>query len=76
MQIQCRRVVITGLGAVTPIGCTAESFWEGIKSSKSGISSIENFDASQHATTFGGEIRDFEPTEWMTPKQAKTMELF
>ncbi|TET36380.1 MAG: beta-ketoacyl-[acyl-carrier-protein] synthase II [Planctomycetota bacterium] len=76
MNCECRRVVITGLGAVTPIGGTAETFWEAVKAGKNGISLIENFDASQHAVRFGGEIKDFEATEWMTPKQAKTMDRF
>ncbi|MHC4663384.1 MAG: beta-ketoacyl-ACP synthase II [Planctomycetota bacterium] len=76
MSNERRRVVITGLGAVTPIGCDAAAFWEGIKTGRSGISNIESFDASQHSVHFAGEIKDFDPSVYMTPKAIKTMDRF
>jgi len=76
MNCETRRVVITGIGAVTPIGITTETFWESVKAGKGGISPIESFDASKHAVSFGGEIKDFIATDWMTPKQVKTMDRF
>ena len=52
-----RRVVITGLGAVTPCGIGVNNFWNSMKSGKSGISTIENFDTTLHHVTIGGEIK-------------------
>ncbi len=71
-----KRVVVTGMGMLTPLGNTVESSWEGILAGKSGITPIEHFDASGFATQFCGVIKDFEPTEYVDKKDLKKMDLF
>src|SRR5213593_3920669 len=56
-----RRVVITGLGAVTPIGNDVETFWSNLKNGVSGIRKIESFDTSAYDCRIAGEVRDFDP---------------
>ena len=57
-----RRVVVTGLGVVTPLGCELDDVWESVCSGKSGISSIERFDCREFKVRIGGEIRNFDAT--------------
>lgn len=71
-----RRVVVTGLGAVTPIGNTVEEFWSGIRSGKVGIGPITKFDASEYKVQIAAEVKDFVAKERMDFKAAKRMELF
>ena len=71
-----RRVVITGLGAVTPLANTVSETWDGIINGKSGISSIDSFDISPFTTTFGGVIRNFDISEYIPAKDAKRMDGF
>lgn len=71
-----RRVVVTGMGAVTPIGNNVESFWNGIKSGKCGIDKVTHFDASGFKTQIAGEVKDFDPTEFMEKKEARKMDRF
>jgi len=71
-----RRVVITGLGAVTPLANTVQETWEGIINGKSGISPIDSFDISSFATTFGGVIRNFDISQYIPEKDAKRMDGF
>lgn len=71
-----RRVVVTGLGIVSPLGNDLASSWDGIVSGRSGIGPITNFDASAFTTRIAGEVRDFDVTQWVTPKDAKKMEEF
>jgi 3-oxoacyl-[acyl-carrier-protein] synthase II len=71
-----RRVVITGLGAVTPIANTVPETWDGIINGKSGISPIDSFDISPFASTFGGVIRNFDITQYIPDKDAKRMDGF
>ena len=71
-----RRVVITGLGAITPLANTVEETWEGIINGKSGISAIDSFDISQFATTFGGVIRNFDISQYIPIKDARRMDGF
>jgi len=71
-----RRVVITGLGAVTPLANTVAQTWAGILDGKSGISAIDSFDISPFATTFGGVIRDLDIGQYIAEKDAKRMDGF
>ena len=71
-----RRVVITGLGAVTPFGIGVDKFWESLKAGKSGISTSESIDISKHVVKISGEVKDFHPEEYMEPKVAKKMDRF
>ncbi len=72
-----KRVVITGLGAITPIGCEKDRFWNAIIEGKSGVDLITRFDTSDFKTKIGAEIRDFDPQEYgIKPKDAKRMDLF
>lgn len=71
-----RRVVVTGLGAVTPIGNTVEEFWSGIRAGKVGIGPITKFDASEYKVQIAAEVKDFVAKERMDFKAAKRMELF
>lgn len=71
-----RRVVITGLGAITPLANTVSETWEGIINGKSGISPIDSFDISSFATTFGGVIRNFDITQYIPAKDAQRMDGF
>ena len=71
-----RRVVITGMGAVTPIGNTVDAFWDGIKSEKVGIGPISKFDTSDYKVTLAAEVKDFVAKERLDFKSAKRMEVF
>ena len=71
-----RRVVVTGLGAVTPIGNTVDEFWTGIKEGKVGIGPITKFDASEFKVQIAAEVKDFVAKERMDFKAAKRMEPF
>ncbi|QWF71479.1 beta-ketoacyl-ACP synthase II [Methylomonas paludis] len=71
-----RRVVITGLGAVTPLANNVADTWDGIINGRSGISSIDSFDISSFATTFGGVIRNFNIGDYIAEKDAKRMDGF
>ena len=71
-----RRVVITGMGAVTPIANNAPDTWQGLLAGTSGISNIQHFDASALATTFAGTINNFSIDGVISPKDAKKMDLF
>lgn len=71
-----RRVVITGLGAITPLANTVSETWEGIINGKSGISAIDSFDISSFATRFGGVIRNLDITQYIPGKDAQRMDGF
>jgi len=71
-----RNVVITGLGAVTPIGNTAPVFWQALCAGRSGIATITRFDASRIPTRIAGEVKDFKPEPFMDPKEARRADLF
>jgi 3-oxoacyl-[acyl-carrier-protein] synthase II len=66
-----RRVVITGIGAISPIGTGVDEFWEGLTTGRVGIGPIEGFDASNLPVRIAGEVRDFQPDRWLTPKEVK-----
>ena len=67
-----RRVVVTGIGLVTPLGIGTEETWQALLAGKSGIGPITHFDHTDFATHFAGEVKDFDPTRWMTTREAKT----
>ena len=71
-----RRVVVTGLGLVTPVGNTVTESWANILAGKSGISPIEHFDVSAFSTRFGGSVKDFDISPYLNPKEARKMDLF
>jgi 3-oxoacyl-[acyl-carrier-protein] synthase II len=71
-----RRVVVTGLGAVTPIGNNVPEYWEGLSSGRNGVAQITLFDASRHACRFAAEVKSFEPAGWLEAKEAKRWDRF
>ena len=71
-----RRVVVTGMGAVTPIGVGVHTFWESIKQEKIGFAPITRFDASDYKCRMAAEVKDFRPEDFMDKKSARRMELF
>ena len=71
-----RRVVITGLGAVTPIGNDVSQYWEGLRSGRNGVAGITLFDASRHACRFAAEVKGFDPSGWLEPKESKRWDRF
>ncbi len=70
------RVVITGLGAITPIGNNVDDFLLGLKSGLNGIDKINLFDASNHACRFAAEVKNFDPTGILEPKESKRWDRF
>jgi 3-oxoacyl-(acyl-carrier-protein) synthase len=71
--VPSRRVVVTGLGAVTPIGLTAELTWQGLLEGRSGVSLITELNLEEYPTKIGGIVRDFEPERYMDRKEARRM---
>lgn len=71
-----KRVVITGLGAITPIGIGKENFWSSLIQGKSGIGYITRFDTTDYDTKIGAEVKDFDPTDYIDKKEAKRMDRF
>jgi 3-oxoacyl-[acyl-carrier-protein] synthase II len=71
-----RRVVVTGLGMITPLGGSVAKTWDGIRAGRSGIGPITRFDTTGLETTIGGEVRDFDPLEYMDRKQARRADRF
>jgi 3-oxoacyl-[acyl-carrier-protein] synthase II len=73
--VQMRRVVITGLGVMTPVGNTVKDLWENLKNGKSGIDRITRFDPTQYSTQIAGEIKDFDASAYIDKKEARRMDL-
>src|ERR671936_2396675 len=71
-----RRVVITGIGAVTPLGNDVETSWQNLLAGESGAGPITYFDSSDFPVHFSCELKDFEPTQWIERKQARRMDRF
>jgi 3-oxoacyl-[acyl-carrier-protein] synthase II len=71
-----RRVVITGLGVIAPNGIGKEAFWKAITEGKSGIGRITRFDASEFPSQIAGEVRDFDPSQFLEAKEARRLDRF
>jgi 3-oxoacyl-[acyl-carrier-protein] synthase II len=71
-----KRAVITGLGAVTPIGNNVEDFWANLIKGKSGAAAITKFDTTHHKTKFACEVKDFDPLQYINRQEARKMDLF
>lgn len=71
-----RRVVVTGMGLVTPLGTNLEDSWQGILAGRSGVAPIEGFDTSAFTTRFGAQVKDFDVENFMSKKDARKMDLF
>lgn len=69
-----KRVVITGIGAITPIGKDVKTTWEGLLEGRSGIDQIKSFDTSKHVVTFAGEVKDFQPESQFDPKEIRRLD--
>ncbi|MGJ5641633.1 beta-ketoacyl-ACP synthase II [Formosa sp. S-31] len=74
--MELKRVVVTGLGALTPIGNTKDEYWEGLVSGKSGAAPITYFDAEKFKTKFACELKNFNPTDFLDRKEARKMDRF
>ncbi len=74
--MELKRVVVTGLGAITPIGNDVQSFWQGLVNGKSGAADITKFDATDFKTKFACEVKDFDVSQFLHRKEARKMDLF
>jgi 3-oxoacyl-[acyl-carrier-protein] synthase II len=75
-QVDRKRVVVTGLGAITPIGNTLAEYWDGLMSGRNGIAPITLFDATRHDCRIAGEVKGFDPHVYLDRKEAKRMDRF
>ena len=71
-----KRAVITGMGAITPLGNTVDKFWQSLLDGKSGAAAITKFDASKHKTRFACEVKDFDPLQYVSKPEARKMDLY
>ena len=71
-----RRVVVTGLGMVTPVGNDTATSWAAVVRGQSGIAALTQFDVSNYTTRFGGSVKDFDPTVCLAAKDARKMDIF
>src|SRR5437867_13109760 len=71
-----RRVVVTGVGMITPLGATVEKTWEGIRAGRSGIGRITRFDTTGLETTIAGEVRDLDPTQYLHRTEVRRADRF
>jgi 3-oxoacyl-[acyl-carrier-protein] synthase II len=71
-----KRVVVTGMEAITPIGNTLSDYWEGLKTGRNGIGRISAFDPARHASQIAGEVKDFDPTDFLDKKEVRRMDRF
>ncbi len=76
MKCSTRRVVVTGMGIVSPVGNDVESAWRAVLDGRSGIAPIDTYDTSQYTTRFAGLVRDFDATQWMGPKDVRKTDPF
>jgi 3-oxoacyl-[acyl-carrier-protein] synthase II len=73
---EAKRVVVTGMDAITPIGNSLEEYWAGLVAGRSGVARITHFDASQHATQIAAEVKGFDPGEFLDKKEVRRMDRF
>ena len=71
-----RRVVITGMGTVNPLGKNVDEFWENIKANKIGLSYVDQFDASDFPVKIVGAVKDFDPSAYIDKKESRRMDRF
>ena len=71
-----RRVVVTGIGIIGPTGCNAEDSWQAVVAGRSGIGAISLFDATQYACQIAGEVKNFDPGKYFSPKELRKMDRF
>ncbi|MDH3396847.1 MAG: hypothetical protein OEM81_03345, partial [Acidimicrobiia bacterium] len=76
MRTRDRRVVVTGLGAVTPVGLTVDSFWKALLAGESGIDEISSFDTTDFAVRIAGELKDFDPEVYLSRRDVRTMDRY
>ena len=76
MRTRDKRVVVTGLGAVTPVGLTVDAFWQSLLAGKSGIAEISSFDTTGFAVRIAGELKDFDPEAYLSRREVRTMDRF
>jgi 3-oxoacyl-[acyl-carrier-protein] synthase II len=74
--MEFKRVVVTGLGAITPLGNTVEEFWNNLENGKSGCELITRFDVSEYKTKFACQVKDFDPLKYIDRKEARKMDLY
>jgi 3-oxoacyl-[acyl-carrier-protein] synthase II len=75
-QQQNKRIVITGMGAVTPLGIGTEAYWDGLMAGRSGVGRITHFDPAEFDVKIAAEVKDFEPGDWVDRKEARRMDRF
>jgi len=71
-----RRIAVTGIGLITPLGLSNKETWDAICNGRSGVKNVERFDVTDHKTKIGGEIKDFNPEDFMNPKEARRTDRF
>jgi len=74
--VEKRRVVITGLGVISPLGNDRDTFWDNLIKGNSGIDHIEHFDVSDYPTKIAAQVRDFNPLDYLSRKDARRMDRF
>jgi 3-oxoacyl-[acyl-carrier-protein] synthase II len=74
--LELKRVVVTGMGVISPLGNTVSEFWQNLVAGKNGIDFITRFDASEYETRFAGEVKDFQAENYIDRKEARRMDLF
>lgn len=75
-RMESRRVVITGTGVIAPNGIGIDNFWDSLVNGRSGVRRITHFDASSYPSKVAGEVKDFDPLDFMSPKSARRMDRF
>src|SRR5213593_4836960 len=71
-----RRVVVTGMGMISPLGIGNQPTWEGLLAGRSGVGPITKFDTAQYTTKIAGEVRGFQPEQWIERKEVKKFDSF